>query len=274
MNLNDHTHSYLETALADFSLPPIPTVETASLMAAYSKENHVSEASQKSMSGISVHPNWLEHAAPVYNISSDIKDYMTVPVILMASDLPNRNLTAFPATELSAFSPSIGDLTYRGWRGKPVYIDHNNLVYNRAIGAVVDVSMRKLSVANGADLYKVVALLAIDTSKGQVPRDIMAGRREHYSMGALVRAYSCSVCAGKGYMGAQTKTKFDALPCKKKHVGVDRSGNMRLYEQEDGSSTLGYMNAHEVTPFEVSSVPTPAFSSATVNKDLISYFQI
>lgn len=263
----------LETSDIAGSLPPIPSVENQHSIDAYCREHNIADESKLTLSNVSVHPDWLPYAADVYKISADIKDYMTVPVIIMSSDLPNRNLTAFPAQELSAFSPAIGDLVYRGWRGKPVHIDHANLIPSKAIGAIVDVSMKKMSTSTGVSLFKVVALLAIDTSKGSIPKDIMSGRRTHYSMGAFVKAYSCSICGQKGSMKSTMKSKFDCLPCGKQHVGMDRSGNMRLWPTEDGKSNmLGFLNAHDVVPFEVSSVPTPAFVSATAPVESISYF--
>jgi hypothetical protein len=263
----------LETSDVAGSLPPIPTVDNKNSLDIYCREHHIADEAKASLSNISVHPDWLPYAAEVYEISSDIKDYMTVPVIIMSSDLPNRNLTAFPATELSAFSPQIGDLVYRGWKGKPVCVDHINQQPNKAIGAIVDVSMKKMSTSTDVALYKVVALLAIDTTKGSIPKDIISGRRTHYSMGAYVRSYSCSICGQKGQMKSTMKSKFDCLPCGKQHVGVDRSGNMRMWPTDDGKShMLGFLNAHDVVPFEVSSVPTPAFVSATAPTDSITFF--
>lgn len=265
-------NSIMDVADAPHSLPALQSVETPAALQAYCREHRISDESAKQIERVSVHPDWLEKAADVYNISPDLKNYATVPVVFMATDLPNRNLTAFPRDEMLKFNPNIGDLVYRGFKGKPVYIDHDNQTYSKALGAIVDVSMRKLRMRSGAIGYKVNGLLAIDTSKGTIPRDIISGRRTHYSIGAYVTAYSCSVCGKGGFTEKGMKSKFDCLPCKRSHAALDRDGNLRVYRHDDGSKTIGYLNAHNATPFEISTVPTPAYASATTPPTSLNYF--
>jgi hypothetical protein len=268
----NHYNGFLEVADTIDSLPPILTKETPKALEAYCREHNIEMAAQKDIQRISVQPDWLEKAAEIYNISTNLSDYITVPVIFMASDLPNRNLTAFPLDELSKFSPKVGNLVYRGWTTKPIYVDHSNLVYDKAIGSIVDMSMKKMETARH-DIYKVIGLLAIDATKGPIPQDILSGRRTHYSMGAYVEAYSCSVCGGKGHMTSSMKNKFECLPCGKQHVKFDRDGKMTTYPSQDGKNkVLAFVNAHDIMPFEISSVPTPAFVSATTTADQIASF--
>jgi hypothetical protein len=51
---------------------------------------------------------WLPFSAPHYQISPDPSDYILTPVIVMPSDIPNRNGVAFPLKELIAFNPDMG----------------------------------------------------------------------------------------------------------------------------------------------------------------------
>lgn len=268
----------LETADCNFSLPAL-NIETADVsygLDSYVREHNVSNETASLIHKSIVQPDWLPMAADVYKISANIEDYITVPVVIMPSDLPNRNMVAFPFKELSDFQPHIGDLTYRGWKGKPVYTEHDNLDPTKAIGAVVDVSMKKFT-NTGEDLYKVVALLSIDksTTKSRIPRDIIQGTRTDYSMGALVKAYQCSVCSTVGTIKPGTKNKYDCLPCGKSHAAPSREGKYRTYENaETGDVNIGYLNALQVTPFEISSVGVPAYASAVTKKNDIRAFSV
>jgi hypothetical protein len=67
---------------------------------------------------------WLPFFAERYNISADVRDYVVVPVVIMPSDLPNRNVVAFPYDELVKANPDVGQLGYQTWRAKPMFADH------------------------------------------------------------------------------------------------------------------------------------------------------
>ena len=259
--------NWLETADITTALPPISLKNLDDNLDGYSRQHSVDMEVASLIKRSVVQPDWLPFAASVYNISAKVEDYVSVPVIILPTDLPNRNLTAFPFEELSNFNPMSGDLTYRGWKGKPVHIEHDNLIPDRAIGAIVDVSMRKLPVRGGADLYKVVAMLAVDTTKGAVPKDIVSGRRTDYSMGAWVKEYSCSVCGARGVVKPNMKSKWEAVSCGRKHTAPDRNGHPRFFDLPSGGQTLGFLNAHNIMPFEVSSVAVPAYASAATNHE-------
>ena len=66
----------------------------------------------------------LPYFAEVYEISANINDYVLVPTIIMPSDLPNRNLVAFPREELLRANPEMGTLGYQTWRMKHTCKDH------------------------------------------------------------------------------------------------------------------------------------------------------
>lgn len=262
---------WMETADVSVSLPPLELHRGKDGLAEYASKNPISDDTKaKLYSTMLTAPRWLPHASKVYETSSDVTDYFTVPTIIMPTDLPNRNLTAFPREELARFDPEIGDHVYAGWKGKPVYIEHDNMDYKKAIGAVVDVSMRPIT---GTNLHKVIALMAIDRTKNpEIANAILAGRRRTYSMGAMVRAYECSVCKAMGFIKPGIKNKYEVMPCGKEHAYYDRQGRFRVVPTAMGarSQTIGFLNARSVKPFEISTVSYPAFASATTPEDQIA----
>lgn len=256
---------FLETADVQHSLPPLELYKGKDAVVEYAAKNNVSrEGSEHLYSTIVNAPKWLPFASKVYHTSANVEDYFTVPTIIMPSDLPNRNGTAFPRSELIKFDPEIGNHAYMGWVGKPVYIEHDNMDYTKAIGSIVDVTMRKIDGASG-DLWKVIALMAIDRTKNsKIANDILTGRRRNYSMGAMVKSYQCSVCGAVGNIKQGMRDKYEALPCGKNHAYFDRQGKFRALPltQSGEEKTIGFLNAIGVKPFEVSSVGYPAFASA------------
>lgn len=258
-------NAYLETADVQGSLPPLELHKGKDAVVEYASQHNISRASSEQLYSTIVNaPKWLPYSSSIYHTSANVKDYFTVPTIIMPTDLPNRNGTAFPLTELAKFDPEIGNHAYMGWIGKPVYIEHDNLDYTKAIGAVVDVAMRKIDNANGG-LYKVIALMAIDRTKNpKIANDILSGRRRNYSMGAMVKAYQCSICGAKGFIRSGLRNKFEALACGTQHAAFDRQGKFRTVPLTANSQerTLGFLNAIGVKPFEISTVGYPAFASA------------
>lgn len=198
-------------------------------------------------------PRWLPFAAPKYQISGDINDYIVVPVIAIPSDLPNRNRIAFPLKELLAFNPELGMQTFETWKGKPTYREHKNDVLTEAYGVVADTSMRKLEGWSGNRVWKLLMLATFDRSKYvEYVAEIVANRINSYSMGAWVGGYECSVC--------------DAEVGKCGHVSMeDHSGR---FSEHDGK--LGFKNCTNIQGFEISSVATPAWLTAI--SDSVSRF--
>lgn len=263
---------FLETADCASSYLPFENHKGTDGLAEYAAKTRISrETSEAIHKNILQSTSWISYAAKVYNTSPDVSDYFTVPTIIMPTDLPNRNGTAFPRDELAKFDPEIGDHVYRGWKGKPVYVDHKNSNYPDAIGAVVDVSMRKINDADGG-LWKVIALMAIDRTKNpKIAKDIQEGRRRTYSMGAMVKAYCCSLCGAEGYVKPGIRDKYEAMPCGREHAYFDRNGHFRSVPSKDGKNRhLGFLNAMNVKPFEISSVSYPAFASAFTPESQIS----
>jgi hypothetical protein len=187
---------------------------------------------------------WLPFASEVYKISADIKDYVMVPVVVMISDLPNRNLVAFPYTELTRFNPTAGVVAYKTWRGKGCYQEHANQILEDAKGVILDAAMRPLTNYHG-DFWKVQLLLSFDRSKDPIlANSILTRELSSFSMGALCSNYSCSIC--------------DKLVSKGgcEHVELHKPV-MNIYNQN-----LAYLQAIDPLGFETSAVKIPAYHYA------------
>lgn len=200
---------------------------------------------------------WLPMAAEKYKISPKLEDYVCVPVVIMPSDLPNRNGIAFPYRELVAFNPNpyTKSIAYQSWEAAPTFYEHSNSDYTQAKGVVFAVTMVPIKNSAG-DLYKVVCLCGFDRTKdANLYTRIQKKELSTYSMGAYVGNYLCSIC-GKGY---------DEGGCR--HVSV-KDPTYRTFETEHGPK-LAYYEAVEVCGFEVSAVETPAYVSAQ-NEHLLS----
>lgn len=253
-------NQWFETADCSLSLDPFEMVHGEPGLDAY-----VSTAAKKSVgkelySSMVNAPKWIPFAAEAYHTSKNPSDYFLVPTIIMPSDLPNRNGAAFPLSELTKFQPSLGSIAYQGWKGKGVHVEHANTDPTKAIGVVADVTMRRLG---DTDLWKVITLLAIDRTKNlPITGAILRGERKAYSMGAMVRGHSCSICGSVGMIRAGHKTRYDGLTCKTSHASMARDNTFRTFKADDGSTRLGYLNVIDITPIEVSSVAVPAYVSA------------
>ena len=197
--------------------------------------------------------SWLPMAAEKYKISSNLEDYVCVPVVIMPSDLPNRNGIAFPYKELVSFNPNpyTKKIAYQTWEAAPTFYEHKNDNYEEAKGVIFAVTMSPIQGSQG-DLYKVVCLCGFDRTKdAKLYSRILRKELSTYSMGAYVDNYVCSIC-GKGY---------DQGGCK--HVSIN-DPTFRTFETEHGSK-LAYYEAVGVAGFECSAVETPAYISAQNN---------
>lgn len=187
---------------------------------------------------------WLPFAAKVYHISPDPSDYVIVPVIVMPSDLPNRNGVGFPLTELIKWDPEVGRQSYKTWKGMPTYSEHQNDDYTKARGVIADAMMRKLHGFNQGRIWKVLLLLTFDRSKyPDVAHRILTGETNSYSMGAWVSSYQCSYC--------------NAEVGKCSHIRPNQTGVISNINGE-----LVYRKAIGIRGFECSEVATPAYISA------------
>lgn len=183
---------------------------------------------------------WLGPASKRYHLSPHWSDYVIVPdVPTLVSDIPNTNGVAFPRSELLAFNPDAGRLAYQTFIGKPCFIEHANKDITKAVGVILDCTIKPV-VGLGKNLLQVVKLLGFDRTKNpELCEKILAGKRNAYSMGATFNRFTMSDGS------RPTKEKFD----------------MPLYVNKDRH--LVYSLVHDINGFETSSVQSPAYVSAT-----------
>lgn len=264
MNFSDlDVSKLLEIADCSISMSAIEMAGKETISRDLSKLKRHDESVASAVDGDSLHkvitdaPKWLPFAAEKYLLSPDIKDYVLVPVIILPSDLPNRNKVAFPFTELTSFNPEAGMLSYQTWKGKPTYVEHVNRDYTKAKGVIFDASLQRMPHRMG-NLWKLVSLCGFDRTKDPIlANNIQEGVEVNYSMGALVTRYTCSVCGAEGH-------NKESLGCGSAHVTP--KGPFKLHTAKSGMR-LGHYNAHNITGFEVSSVKVPAWPSASASVD-------
>lgn len=187
---------------------------------------------------------WLPFASKEYHISPDVNDYVGVPVIIMPSDLANRNGVGFPLRQLIRFDPEMGRQAYKTWKGMPTYSEHQNDDYTKARGVIADSLMRKLVGFSGNQVWKVLLFLLFDRSKyPDVANRILTGETNSYSMGAWVNSYECSLCHAE--LG------------KCHHIDPKEPHKIKEYGNE-----LAFRHAIGIRGFECSEVATPAYISA------------
>lgn len=190
----------------------------------------------------------LPFFAEKYNISAKVQDYILVPMVMMPATLPNRNCVGFPFEELAAANPDTGCLGFQTWKNKPTHIDHVNKDYTKAKGIIFETAMRRLSGARG-DLWKVMCLAGFDRTRDPILANaILTGERRAYSMGAWTSRFTCSIC------GCETnKQACDHITFKQPRMSVQANGQ------------LTYLQARDITGFELSSVVMPAYASAVTD---------
>lgn len=187
---------------------------------------------------------WLPFASKEYHTSSNITDYILVPVITMPSDLPNRNGVGFPLTQLTKFNIEQGRIAYKTFAGKPMHIEHDNQDPTKAVGIIVDAAMRKMANYGSGKVWKLLELLAVDRTKNPtLAAKVISGEQNAYSMGAWVGGYDC------GYCGAAMGE------CAHLHPNQPRD----FYEI---NGSLVYRKVRDICGFETSAVEIPAYVSA------------
>lgn len=188
---------------------------------------------------------WLPFAAETYKISKHPEAYIVVPVIIMTSDLVNRNGVAFPLQELIRFQPPpIARQAYKAWCGCPTHWEHDNEDVTKAHGAVFDTVLRQVQGFGKGKLWKVVCMLGFDKDKySDRVQKIATGEINTYSMGAWADYFTCSYCGEE--LG--------------KCHHLDPKSNLDFYEY---NNKLVFRNACGISPIEVSAVEDPAYTVA------------
>lgn len=185
---------------------------------------------------------WLPFASKQLNISSNPLDYALYITPVMPSDLPNRNGVGFPLRELVKWNRNRGCLAYQTMARMPMHIEHESDDMRQAGGVVVDTAMTKLKGFGSNNIWKMMAVVAIDLTKHDIAKKFDAGTMNTYSMGSMVDSYYCSYCGS------------DLGDCS--HIHADK---MDFYEL-DGK--LVYKMVKGVEFFEFSMVADPAYAFA------------
>lgn len=194
--------------------------------------------------------DWLPIASQAYDISSNIKDYVIAPVILMPTDIPNRNSVAFPLETLLGWNRQQKMPNYKTWVGAATHREHAE--YNVPKGIVFDTYMVPLNNAHG-NIHKVMALCGFCRQKDPtLANAILKGERKSYSMGAFVGQYECSVCCAVSKPG-----KLNT------ECGHVIRGRPKFHQTSQGVLPSYLIARQSILGFEVSSVGMPAWSSAT-----------
>lgn len=178
---------------------------------------------------------WLGKAAEVYNLSKNINDYILVPVPSMITGIPNTNGDSVGLKDLTAFNMEQGQLAYKTWTGKPMYVEHQHKP-EWIRGIILDTYLRP--IPNHPNHYKLVKLAALDrTRDAPLIQRVIDKELNTYSMGMYFTSYTCSICGHKAGRGI-------GKPCA--HTKPQRP----TYQMPDGR--LCYRVCHDITGFELS----------------------
>lgn len=189
---------------------------------------------------------WLPMAAKTLDISSDIRDFLAIPVVAFFSEIPNTNGDSISKEELLRWQPEYGCPSYMTFKGKPTYEEHKNDVLHEAKGIIFDVYLSKLTNFHG-NHYKVVMLAGFDRSKDtRLANSIASGEVNTYSIGAHYDEYICSATNLK-YGPSQSPGRFT------------RPG---IPTYMDSTGQLIFRKLCNIRGFELSSVGYPAYTSA------------
>lgn len=191
---------------------------------------------------------WLPYAAREYELSTNIRDYVMIPVPVLFSAIPNTNGDSVSLAELLRFNPEHGQQSYKMWKGQPTFIEHDNKNHKRAKGVILDAFLRPLRGFGQNKYHKVVLLLAYDRTKDPLlVNSILTGQNNAYSIGFYFGEYACSIC---GTVVGQNS----GVPC------THTMPRKRTYVDEQ--NRLVYRKCRYIKPFECSSVANPAFITA------------
>lgn len=192
---------------------------------------------------------WLPFAAKKYELSTDLRDYVLVPVPVMYTEIPNTNGDSVTLQEFLDFNPEHGMQAFKTFRGKPCHLEHDNKVISRAKGVILDVFLRPLKKFGGGKYYKLVELMAYDRTKDRdLVNDILSGEHNAYSVGFYFKSYSCSVCGAKVGQGLNGK------PCSHTYP--------RRPTYKNPQNRLVYRQCQSIVGFETSVVANPSYITA------------
>lgn len=191
--------------------------------------------------------------APKFHISSRLEDYFFRATPIIISDLPNRNGVAFPLQSLVEWNNDIHCQAYEGWKYCPMFEEHRSDDITTAIGAVADVTLRKLKGYADDKLWVLIALAAIDRTKNpKLAAEYESCQINTVSMGAMVDYWTCAYCG--------------APEGKCNHI--DPAQPVTFYEL---NGKLVFKNVYGVAPYELSIVRDPAYGVAVGSDNHLTY---
>ena len=135
--------------------------------------------------------SWLAAAAKTFNISDKISDFVLSDVPIVTTPLPNKNMQAFSYRELMSFDPMLHNLVYKTFKRSAMHFEHENRDPTKAKGVIFDVVFVPIPKYN---IGKVSILIGCDRTKDpDLANDILKRKRTGWSMGAIVKAFVCSI---------------------------------------------------------------------------------
>lgn len=133
--------------------------------------------------------SWLEGAAAEYKISPNPHDYVYSINRIVVADLPNRNMDAFPKSEIHRFNLTVGKPVWQTFIGKPLYFEHNQ-VPTDARGVIF-----KSYIQPEGPYHMIVNLSGADKRKDpDLANAIASNKRPYFSMGCTADRVRCSFC--------------------------------------------------------------------------------
>lgn len=207
---------------------------------------------------------WLPYAAKTYHISPHIESYVVIPTPICPAILPNRNGIAFPLNELTKYQPPpVARMAYKAWTGCPMHLEHDNEDCTKAYGVVLDSVLTPIKGYGGGKYWKVMGLAAIDKDKHpEIAQKLLDKEIDTFSMGALADYFTCSVC---GQQVFNEKNRYRNC----KHVAHSETVNFNMVNHQ-GQNKLAFLNAHNLSPIELSVVEDPAWTTALSDQILLA----
>lgn len=138
-----------------------------------------------------ISPDIIKTVSKLYNISSNIDDYIFPVPRAVGADEPNSNGDRFTHDELTRYSSNHKCLVYQTFRNDPLHIEHASENPKTARGFLPDAYYVS---DNPKDKY-VLTICAVDTKKDpDLAEGLLSGDIKYFSMGCMCEAVKCSIC--------------------------------------------------------------------------------
>lgn len=159
----------------------------------------------------------------------------------------NANYDGWPVEELK--------LGYSTFKGRPIFVEHNNQDPAKARGVIKDAIYRETKLASGHTDASVYCLMEVDAvTFPKLAKAIIDKKINGVSMGADVAGTTCSAC---GKYASKPKEYCSHIPALKGRKVVVYKGARRI------EATV-WENCHTANFFELSFVFDPADESAHI----------